>query len=158
MSHLSDNVLRCNAMHDRHRPGYFSDYLRGIGPLRACGCGCGEPVRSLRARYLPSHHNSPRHDYVVAPSGCWIWQRKVTSKGYGLQQFEGREIHAHRWMWARERGEIPADHDVHHLCGVRRCVNPDHLEPIERGEHRRLHWQHRKGAAGGDEERVGQAG
>lgn len=29
--------------------------------------------------------------------------------------------------------------EVHHECGVRRCVNPEHLVPLTRAEHAAVH-------------------
>jgi hypothetical protein len=43
---------------------------------------------------------------------------------------------AHRVAWERLVGPIPPGHDLHHLCGVKLCVNPDHLEPRLAGKHR----------------------
>jgi hypothetical protein len=128
--------------------GRRKQYATKIGPLRLCACGCGDPVLRVGARWLPGHHGRRSLvDYVVDAAGCWIWQRKVTWRGYGIVGHEGREIAAHRWVWLRERGELDPALDLHHRCGNRICVNPDHLEPIGRFEHRRLHHEARRRAA-----------
>ncbi|WP_421877340.1 HNH endonuclease signature motif containing protein [Mycolicibacterium wolinskyi] len=31
-------------------------------------------------------------------------------------------------------GDIPENHQVDHLCRVRDCINPDHLEPVTQQE------------------------
>ena len=64
---------------------------------------------------------------------CWVWTASL-SKGYG--QFRvGKSLKmAHLWAWADLRGPIPDGLDLDHLCRVRRCVNPGHLEPVTRGE------------------------
>jgi len=36
------------------------------------------------------------------------------------------------------RGPIPEHFDLHHLCEVPLCVNPDHLQPLSHGEHMRI--------------------
>lgn len=77
-------------------------------------------------------------DYVVdGGSGCWVWRRKVTAKGYGIVEVGGgRAEHAHRWVWRHVRGELGSA-DLHHVCRNRLCVNPAHLEVISGVEHRR---------------------
>jgi imidazolonepropionase-like amidohydrolase len=37
---------------------------------------------------------------------------------------------AHRVIYERERGPIPGGLTLDHLCRNRRCVNPEHLEPV----------------------------
>ena len=39
-------------------------------------------------------------------------------------------VYAHRHYYERVRGPIPANRQVDHLCRVRACVNPDHLELV----------------------------
>jgi hypothetical protein len=34
-------------------------------------------------------------------------------------------------------GKIPSDKEIDHLCRVRNCVNPEHLEPVTREENLR---------------------
>lgn len=76
-----------------------------------------------------------RPEYVVDPeTGCWIWQRTVSLHGYGKLTRGGRSWAAHRWYYLQARGSLPK-RDLHHICGVRLCVNPDHLEPHTRAEH-----------------------
>jgi hypothetical protein len=38
--------------------------------------------------------------------------------------------YAHRWSYEHFVGPIPEGLHIDHLCRVRRCVNPDHLEPV----------------------------
>lgn len=63
-------------------------------------------------------------------TGCWEWQG-ATLLGYGrFRPKEGSPL-AHRVAFELTRGTIPAGLTLDHLCSVRRCVNPDHLEPVE---------------------------
>lgn len=66
-----------------------------------------------------------------APSGCWIWLACLNG-GYGV--FATRRSHqeyAHRLVLELlNREEIPPGMEVDHLCRVRRCVNPLHLEIV----------------------------
>jgi hypothetical protein len=44
---------------------------------------------------------------------------------------------AHRWAYEHFIGPIPAGLEIDHLCRVRHCVNPAHLEPVTKSENRR---------------------
>src|SRR5262245_6521392 len=59
-------------------------------------------------------------------SGCWLWLAG-TYKGYGRLGVDGGSELAHRLMWKRERGSIPAGMHVLHKCDTPACINIDHL-------------------------------
>jgi hypothetical protein len=124
-------------------------------PPGTCHCGCGETpeiapqsssskgwVKGQPKRYVFGHHARGRKnvrrlsdvDYVIDPvTGCWVWQLAVNGRGYGQARVEGRrdrQFPAHRVMYERHRGPIPAGLVIDHLCRNRRCVNPAHLEPV----------------------------
>lgn len=63
---------------------------------------------------------------------CWLWISSLKPAGYGEFHYLGRIEYAHRWLFERTNGPIPAGHDLDHLCRVRSCVNPEHLEPVIR--------------------------
>lgn len=66
-----------------------------------------------------------------AESGCWIFQGHINQTGYGLITDQaGRTIRAHRAMYMELVGPIPDGLHLDHLCNVRACVNPEHLEPV----------------------------
>lgn len=71
---------------------------------------------------------------VNPDTGCWIWTGTLSAGSYGSLFYEGRMQKAHRISWRISRGEIPDGLELDHLCRVRRCVNPDHLEPVTRSE------------------------
>lgn len=78
---------------------------------------------------------------TVRPNGCWEFSGYIRPDGYGQL---GRGTVAHRVAWYREHGSFPSeglnlDHTCHNAdltcgggrtCRHRRCVNPDHLEPV----------------------------
>lgn len=78
------------------------------------------------------------------PEACWPWRGPVSATGYGVSYFGGpnRKISgAHRVAWRLTHGEIPAEGlTLDHLCSVRHCVNPAHLEPCTSMENIRRAW------------------
>lgn len=66
---------------------------------------------------------------VRQTDSCWLWTG-ATSDGYGRFAHEGRTDVAHRLAWRALVGPIPDGLHIDHLCRVRRCVNPEHLEPV----------------------------
>ena len=76
----------------------------------------------------PTREEIFRSSYVIAPSGCWIWLRALNSEGYGVLS----NVYAHRISYVLHKGPIPADKEIDHLCRVRRCCNPMHLEAVPR--------------------------
>jgi hypothetical protein len=70
-------------------------------------------------------------------NGCWLWTGGIAPHGYGIFWFEGKSVSAHRWSWERANGPVPDGLELDHLCRVRHCVNPEHLEPVTRAENHR---------------------
>jgi hypothetical protein len=66
-------------------------------------------------------------------SGCWLWAGALRS-GYARADLNGRKVSVHRAMWEEANGPIPQGLELDHLCRVRACVNPGHLEPVTRLE------------------------
>ena len=64
---------------------------------------------------------------------CWLWTGSTTL-GYGKLKIAEATVLAHRRAYQDAKGPIPAGHVIDHLCGVKNCVNPDHLEAVEHSE------------------------
>lgn len=59
----------------------------------------------------------------------------VLRNGYGMERSAAGPMRsAHRLAYERAKGAIPAGLQIDHLCRVRECVNPDHLEAVSQRE------------------------
>lgn len=61
---------------------------------------------------------------------CWLWTGAKGRGGYGNLVWNGRHTNAHRVSYELHVGPIPDPCSIDHLCSVRHCVNPAHLEPV----------------------------
>lgn len=65
---------------------------------------------------------------------CWLWTASKKPKGYGEFSVDGSLVYAHRFAYEAVVGPIPAGLTLDHLCRVRHCVNPTHLEAVTNRE------------------------
>ena len=117
--------------------------------------GCEKPVNARRM-CRPHYRRWMKHGDALAPrtesvkddpgrwaamvettDGCWLWKGGVGSNGYGNFWADGRTVLAHRFAYELLVGPIPTDMHLDHLCRVRHCVRPDHLEPVTVAENNR---------------------
>lgn len=69
--------------------------------------------------------------YLGEPnSGCWLWDGASYSRGYAGLSYKGQHWIAHRFSYELHKGTIPQGLHIDHLCRVRCCVNPNHLEAV----------------------------
>jgi hypothetical protein len=73
---------------------------------------------------------SPLDRHIVDKNGCWIWSGAVHKSGYGQVKWKGKSTVAHRVTYELVKGKIPKGSVIDHLCNVKICVNPDHLEAV----------------------------
>lgn len=76
---------------------------------------------------------------VQKTDDCWLWTASVKPAGYGQFTVEDQKppVYAHRFSYEQLVGPIPDGLTLDHLCANRRCVNPDHLEPVPMAENTR---------------------
>lgn len=71
---------------------------------------------------------------VEDANGCWVWSRSTDWQGYGHIGGDGGRHSVHRVAYELMVGPIPGDRELDHLCRVRACINPAHLEPVTHAE------------------------
>lgn len=125
-------------------------------PTGLCQCGCGgiPPIAKYSEkktgikkgefrRYIAGHccwgvvrSYDLLSSYTIEDRGhatpCWIWSHHIGPGGYGLAWSTRRKKRgpAHRVMWEHFNGPFPEGLHADHLCRVRCCVNPAHIEPV----------------------------
>lgn len=74
---------------------------------------------------------------VTTESGCLEWTGCLNSRGYGVIGADGTRQLAHRVSYELQVGPIPDGLQIDHVCRNKRCVNPEHLEPVTAQENTR---------------------
>lgn len=79
--------------------------------------------------------------YIVEDRGyrtpCWIWTRAKNKGGYGqiwVKHPRPRLRSTHIVFYERKYGPVPEGMELDHLCEVKSCCNPDHVEPVTHAE------------------------
>ena len=68
---------------------------------------------------------------------CWLWQGPLDGEGYGNLHIGGKHKRVHRLVYELLVGPIPKGLVIDHLCQIRHCVNPKHLEAVTIAENGR---------------------
>jgi len=66
-------------------------------------------------------------------SGCWLWTGSADN-GYGQIHWKRKTGKAHRIAYEILIGPVPDGLEIDHLCRVRSCCNPAHMEPVTHRE------------------------
>lgn len=62
---------------------------------------------------------------------CWLWIGAKDKDGYGHFRLGNLQTLAHRASYEMHIGAIPKGLTLDHLCRIRHCVNPSHLEAVD---------------------------
>jgi hypothetical protein len=88
-----------------------------------------DPNRERRASPLSRFSSG----FDVSENGCWFWVKALDRDGYAKFRGPGGITRAHRFSFEYFVGPIPDGLTIDHLCRVRRCVYPGHLEAVPMG-------------------------
>lgn len=69
--------------------------------------------------------------------GDCVLATRIAKNGYGRLPSgrRGVYLYAHRYAWEQAHGPIPEGMHVHHRCGVKACMNVEHLELLTPRQH-----------------------
>jgi hypothetical protein len=94
------------------------------------------PIRAKRVlrRVHPSNRIA-RLIEVDPITGCHLWTGRLNNCGYGVMTFtqagyRTATLSAHKVSYELTNGRVPDGLVIDHLCRVRHCVNPDHMEAV----------------------------
>lgn len=112
---------------------------RALAPTRLRELGTmNDPIvitPSLLERFWAKvDKNGPIPSYAPHLGPCWLWTAATNKKSrYGVFRADGKTRHAHSVSYEIHRGHpVPRGLEIDHLCRVRHCINPAHLEAVTR--------------------------
>jgi hypothetical protein len=73
----------------------------------------------------------------IQSDGCWVYTgRRLRGHGMiGMGSRAAGKRYVHVVVWEMFNGAVPRGKELHHLCEVRPCCNPNHLMAVTRREH-----------------------
>jgi hypothetical protein len=72
---------------------------------------------------------------------CWHYG-DYKHKNHATVYFAGRRIGVHKVVYEYLVGLVPEGYKLDHVCRNKRCVNPDHLEPVTHSENIKRAWKY----------------
>lgn len=100
-----------------------------------------EDIRKRFQEVKKPHNRKPRGNYrdpvqgffgniEYNTDGCWLWMGALDKDGYGYYAAYRKRERVHRYSYELLREDIPDGLVIDHLCRVRSCANPEHLEAV----------------------------
>jgi hypothetical protein len=80
------------------------------------------------------NRDGPISAYAPHLGSCWLWTNALNREGYGAFTISGKKVGAHIIAFEWLIGAVPEGLELDHLCRVRSCVNPAHLEAVTHKE------------------------
>lgn len=118
------------------------------GGGKYCGQVCQVSARSVPAAdrfWTKVNKDGPVPSYAPDLGPCWLWTASVKPHGYGQFAITEDQIRgAHQFSYTTVVGPVPDGLQLDHLCRVRHCVRPAHLEPVTGAENVRRAVEARK--------------
>jgi len=71
---------------------------------------------------------------VIDDNDCWLFTGRLSQLGYVAFHVGHGTVKAHRVIYEYVNGPIPPGLEIDHLCRVRHCLNPEHMEPVTHRE------------------------
>jgi len=103
-------------------------------PRQFCSAGCAAAAKRTALRHALDTDASPevileaiRAQSIENDDGCWIWQHGFVN-GYGVFYSSRRTGFVHRLALELTLGVALGKEQAHHICAVKVCVNPAHLQ------------------------------
>lgn len=127
---------------DKYQLGFKCGNSRCVNPNHAFLAGKLTNKQSQAGKLRPKplfHQASKFWANVKITETCWLWTGTIQANGYGLIRLQGKPRLAHAAAYKLFFGDIPQNTELHHTCQCRACVNPAHLKPVSRLEHKQLH-------------------
>jgi len=99
-----------------------------------CGVtSCCNPLHWYLPRMATSSDELPARfwdNVETSTSRCWLWNGGLDKDGYGYYSLAGKRRITHRVAFEHFVGAVPEGLDLDHLCRIRNCCNPLHLEAV----------------------------
>lgn len=78
---------------------------------------------------------------TIDSNDCWLYRTPAKNGYANFGVTKKKSYRAHRFSYQIHKGEIPEGLHIDHLCSVKNCCNPDHLEIVTPKENTRRAWQ-----------------
>jgi hypothetical protein len=129
---------KCRNGHILEGKNVYTYFRENNLTIRCVLCNLLAQERRSRKKGILARGSIPEKElfesHFVKQDNCWLWNGSLDSAGYG--QFRGYNNYltqAHIYSYRLYIGEYDSINlELDHLCEVKRCINPIHLEPVTR--------------------------